>query len=72
MGDNSDKKKKRGHLLFHEESICESKNISVHGSKNMLCTRKRDKQTNEYNKATRLNGQKLQRAITLTTFHLIG
>ena len=35
-------------------------NISIHGS------------NAKHNKATTLNGQKLQRAITPTAFHLIG
>ena len=37
-------------------------NISIHGSKLMLCTIKQK----------RLNGKILQRTITPTTFHLIG
>ena len=32
---------------FHDESIYEFQNISIHGSKVMLCTRKRDERTNE-------------------------
>ena len=47
MGDNSDKKKNMGHLFFHEESIYEIPNISINGSKVMLCTRKRDKRMNK-------------------------
>ena len=49
MGDNSDKKKTTGHLFFHEESIYYMKfqNISIHGFKVMLCTRKRDEQTDK-------------------------
>ena len=44
-------------------------NISIHDSKLMLCTKK---QQVMHKKATRLNGQKLQRTITPTLFQLIG
>ena len=51
MGDNSDKKKNTDHLFFHVESIYEiSKNISIHGSKVMLGTRKRDERIHEKKK----------------------
>ena len=71
MGDNSDKKKNSGHLfffyflffLFFSYHYMKFQNISLHGSKVMLYAM--------HKKATTLNGQKLQRAITPTTFHLI-
>ena len=36
MGDNSNKKS-TGHLFFLEESLYDFSNISIHGSKFMLC-----------------------------------
>ena len=38
MEDNSDKKQNTGHLFYHKESIFKFQNISIHGSKLMLCT----------------------------------
>ena len=42
MGDNSDKKKNTGHLFFMRNPYMKFKNISILGSKVMLCTRKCD------------------------------
>ena len=38
MGDNSDKKKITGHLVFMRNPVMNFQNISIHGSKIMLCT----------------------------------
>ena len=38
MGGNSNKKKNRGHLFFMKNPCMKFQNISVHGSKLMLCT----------------------------------
>ena len=47
MGDNSDKKN-MGHLFFFMRNpYMKFQNISITGSKVMLCTRKSDEQTNE-------------------------
>ena len=42
MGDNSDKKKIRVTYFFMRNPYMKFQNISIHGSKVMLCTRKRD------------------------------
>ena len=67
MGENLDKKKKKqkktAHLFFHEESIYE---ISILACMVLKLTYAM------HNKATTLNGKKLQRAVTPTTFQLIG
>ena len=47
MGDNSDKKKNIGHLFFMRNPYMKFQNISIHGSKVMLCTKKHDERTNE-------------------------
>ena len=48
MGDNSDKKKKlQITYFFMRNPYMKFQNISIHGSKVMLGTRKRDEQTNE-------------------------
>ena len=49
MGDNSDKKKKKIQVtyFFMKNPYMKFQNISIPGSKVMLCTRKRDKRTNE-------------------------
>ena len=38
MGDNSNKKKKYGSLFFMRNAYMNFQNISIHGSKLMLCT----------------------------------
>ena len=48
MGDNSDKKKIWVTYIFMRNPYMEFQNISIHGSKVMLCTRKRDEQMNEW------------------------
>ena len=48
MGDNLDKKKKiQVTYFFMRNPYMKFQNISIHGSKVMLCTRKRDERTNE-------------------------
>ena len=47
MGDNSDKKKIRVTYFFMRNPYMKFQNISIHGSKVMLCTRKRDESANE-------------------------
>ena len=42
MGDKSDKKKYSVTYFFMRNPYMKFQNISVHGSKVMLCTRKRD------------------------------
>ena len=46
MGDNSDKKKKHGSLIFFMRNpYMKFQNISIYGSKVMLCTRKHEERT---------------------------
>ena len=40
MGDNSDKKKQKGQLFFHEDPYMKFQNISIDDSKVKLCTKK--------------------------------
>ena len=47
MGDNSDKKKIQITCFFMRNPYMKFQNIHMYGSKTMLCTRKRDEQTNE-------------------------
>ena len=49
MGDNSDKEKIQVTYFFMRNPYMKFQNISIHGSKVMLCTRKCDKGTNEHN-----------------------
>ena len=50
MGDNSDKKIQVTYI-FMRNPYMKFQNISIPGSKVMLCTRKRDEQTNEQTNA---------------------
>ena len=52
MGDNSDKEKIPVTYFFMRNPYMKFQNISIHGSKVMLCTRKRDKRTNKPNEGT--------------------
>ena len=47
MGDNSDKKKHTVTYFFMRDPYMKFQNNSIRGSRLMLCTRKRDKRTNE-------------------------
>ena len=69
MGDNSDKKKKKIRVtyFFIRNPYMKFQNISIPGSKVMLCTRKRDERKNE-----QMHEQTSQKQYAPPTFFIVG